>query len=234
MSYFIFFLPIFYLILNNMEDQSEENNSERNQLNENNINQNTDHQNKRISCFHCCYDCCFDCCSDCCSYSCSFSCSKNTNFWFRIICCPIYCFIFRFFDCFLDDRYEQEPYYQNILFVENVLVCISSIIDLVFLIIYKGDLNIGFFVVRIISDSIGIFVLWCSFTTWSEEALDEDHMDPAFLLITIVETIIGCILDFVSWILFLSIDFKLNTTLYASLILHFLVPIIMIILFKFR
>ena len=92
----------------------------------------------------------------------------------------------------------------------------------------------GFFVVRIISDSIGIFVLWFSFTAWDEEALDEDHMDPAFLFLTIGNTVITCLLDFVSWIIFLSIDFKLNTTLYASLFFHFVLPIIMAILFKFR
>jgi len=233
-----------------MEEQPpEENNSEQNKLNQNNeadaqvevkkIYQNANQRNKEIRqnndcCYNCCYKCCYDCCSYSCSCPCSCPCSEDVKFWLRIICCPCFCFIYRFFICFFDDRYESEPYYGSILFVDNVLFGIASIIDLIFLIIYKGDLNMGFFVVRIISDSIGIFVLWFSFTAWDEEALDEDHMDPAFLFLTIGNTVITCLLDFVSWIIFLSIDFKLNTTLYASLFFHFVLPIIMAILFKFR
>ena len=233
------------------ERQSIENSSEENQINENketdaqvevkkddkNINQkniqlkqNVENKSKGCSFSNFCYNCCYNCCN----YSCSCVSSGEVNFWIKIICCPFYCFIYRFFACFFDDRYEQEPYYENILFVDNVLFGIASIIDLVFLILYKGDLNMGFFVIRIISDSFGIFVLWFSFTAWDEEALDEDHMDPGFLFLTIANTIITCLLDFVSWIIFLSIDFKLNTTLHASLYFHFVIPIIMMILFKFR
>lgn len=241
---------IFYLNLNNMEkQQSQENSSEENQLNENKetdaqveikednknisqnnikLKQNIENKSEGCSCFICCYNWCYDFCN----YSCDWFYLGGTNFWIRTLCCPFYCFIYRFFACFFDDRYGREPYYENLLFLDNVLFGIASIIDLVFLIIYKGDLNMGFFVVRIISDSFGILLLWFSFASWDEEALDNDDMPSVFMLLTIVNTIITCLLDFVSWIIFLSIDFKLNTTLHASLYFHFIVPIIMMILFK--
>ena len=157
--------------------------------------------------------------------NCCCSCSNNMKCFLKIIFCP--CFgIYKLFACFWDERCQKEPYYQSELFIDNVVFCFLSIIDLVFVIIYKGQLNIAFFILRIISDSLGILVCWLTFILWTEEATDEDHMDPACCGCTLFENIITVGLDIASCILFFISDFKTNIILLICLILHLVVPII--------
>ena len=151
--------------------------------------------------------------------------NEKTKFWFRIISCPCY-FVYNLFGCFCDDRCQSEPYYQTGLFKDNVIFCILSLIDMILVIIYKGKLSIAFFVIRLISDSFGILICLLAIGLWSEEATDEDHMDPACCFGTVCENVITVGLDITSIVLFFISDFKNNIILLISLIVHLVFPII--------
>ena len=153
------------------------------------------------------------------------SCSENTKLSFKIMCCPCY-MLYSTFTCFCDDRFSIEPYYTSFLFVDNIIVFILSLIDLILVIIFREDLSTAFIIIRIISDSFGFLVLWLAFACWSEEATDEDHMDPAFLCFTSLQTILMVSLDTASLIIFSLSDFKLNLIGLISIIIHIATPIL--------
>ena len=58
------------------------------------------------------------------------SCNEKNKRIFKIIFCPCYCFCYKTFKCFCDERFGFEPYYETFLFIENILFCLISIIDL--------------------------------------------------------------------------------------------------------
>ena len=131
------------------------------------------------------------------------NCTEKTKFWLRIIFCPYY-FVYNIFGFFWERRYQTEPFYQSGLFKDNVIFFFLSIIDMILVIIYKGQLSILFFVIRD----------------------DEDHMEPACGLCTVIENVITVGLDITSIVLFFISDFKSNIILLISLIAHLVFPII--------
>ena len=153
------------------------------------------------------------------------NCTEKTKFWLRIIFCPCY-FAYNILGFFWDERYQREPYYQSGLFKDNVIFFFLSIIDMILVIIYKGQLSILFLVIRLISDSFGILICLLAIGLWSEEATDEDHMDPACCFCTAFENVITVGLDITSIVLFFISDFKYNIILLISLIVHLVFPII--------
>lgn len=153
------------------------------------------------------------------------NCTEKTKFWLRIIFCPYY-FVYNIFGFFWDRRYQTEPFYQSGLFKDNVIFFFLSIIDMILVIIYKGQLSILFFVIRLISDSFGILICLLAIGLWSEEADDEDHMEPACGLCTVIGNVITVGLDITSIVLFFISDFKSNIILLISLIAHLVFPII--------
>ena len=157
--------------------------------------------------------------------NCCCTCTEKTKCWLRIIFFP--CFlVYNSFGCFWDDRCEREPYYEGGLFKDNVVFCFLSIIDMVLVIIYKGQLSTLFFVFRIISDTFGILICFLAIGLWSEEATDQDHVAPACCFFTIIGNVITVLLDIISIVLFFISDFKSNIILLISLIAHLVVPII--------
>ena len=157
--------------------------------------------------------------------NCCCTCSEKTKCCLRIIFFPCY-LVYGSLGCFWDNRCDEEPYYQGGLFKDNVVFCILSIIDMVLVIIYKGQLSTLVFVFRIISDTLGILIFLVIFGLWTEEATDEDHVDPAGCFFTIVGNIITILLDITCIVLFFISDFKSNIILLISLIVHLVVPII--------
>ena len=181
----------------NNNEQNENNNNSNNQfqpkINPNNQN------NNRSKCCICC------------------NCSEKDKFWLSIFFFP--CFmIYNMITCFREDRSSIEPYYHTFLFIDNILVCILSIVDIVLLIIYKDNVNTTFFVLRIISDSFGMIVFCLAVSCWSEEATYEDNMHPIFLGLTTLQTILMTLLDIASLILFLFLKFHIG--LLISQIIH--------------
>ena len=160
------------------------------------------------------------------------NCSNETKFWLRIVFCPCY-FVYSIFGCFFDERCQIEPYYHSFLFGDNITICILSIIDLVFTIIFKSKETLAFFVVRVISDSLGIILVFLALGCWTEEATDEDHMDPAFMSFTFIQTFLMVGLDIASIILFFLTDCDFKIILLICQIIHLIVPIFLpIIYFK--
>ena len=155
---------------------------------------------------------------------CKCSCSKRTKYLLRIIFCPCFCFI-QAFACFWDNRCEIEPYYRSFLFLDNIIFFFISVIDLVFVIIFKGEVSTGFFIVRIISDSLGMLVFLLSLTLWSEEATEEDHMDPAFCSFTMIQGCLTTLLNISSLILFFKTDCEFKIILLIFQIIHLAIPI---------
>ena len=154
-----------------------------------------------------------------------FYCSENSKCVLKIIFFPCFC-LYQAFGCFWDNRCEIEPYYHSGLFIDNVIFCILSVIDLVIVIIYKGEVSTVFLVLRIISDCLGILVLWMALGLWSEEATDEDHMDPAFCCFTVLEGIATAGLDIASLVIFFTSDFKSIITSIIFQIIHLVFPIV--------
>ena len=158
------------------------------------------------------------------SFKCDCTCSEDTKFTLKIICCPCYFFI-KTFACFWDDRCEMEPYYHSYVFVDNIIFFIVSLIDLIFVIIYKGKVSKGFFIVRIISDSLGMIVFWLALVFWSEEATDEDHMAPACYFSTLIQGCLTILLNISSLILFFITDCEFKILLLILQIIHLIIPL---------
>ena len=133
--------------------------------------------------------------------------------------------------CFWDGRFNIEPYYTSILFIDNIISFVLSIIDLIIVIILKNIISKGFFVIRIISDSFGMIVLLLAITFWSEEASDEDHMAPAFCCFTSFQKIIMFPLDISSIILLFVSDFQLIIILLISIIIHITSSFIILLIY---
>ena len=155
-------------------------------------------------------------------YDCT--CSEDTKFTLKIICCPCYFFI-KTFACFWDDRCEMEPYYHSYVFVDNIIFFIVSLIDLIFVIIYKGIVSKGFIIVRIISDSLGMIVFWLALVLWSEEATDEDHIAPACFSSTLIQGCLTILLNIASLILFFITDCEFKILLLILQIIHLIIPL---------
>ena len=198
-------------IINNNKDEKKNesplievkghNNHYNNQMQQNSYNNNNN---------NCCY---------------CFYCSENLKCALKIIFFPCFC-LYQAFGCFWDNRCEIEPYYHSGFFIDNVIFCILSVIDLVFVIIYKGEVSTAFLVIRIISDSLGMLVLWMALGLWSEEASDEDHMDPAFFCFTVLQGIATAGLDIASLVIFFTSDFKSIIILIIFQIIHLVFPIV--------
>ena len=156
--------------------------------------------------------------------------SEDCKCALKIVFCPCYIFIYNAIACFWDERCENEYYYKTYLFLDNIIFCILSIIDLILVIIFKDSINTSFLVVRIISDSLGILVLWLAISLYSEEAADEDHMGPACCSCTIFENIITTGLDITSFIIFFISNLNLNVIIIISMAIHLgsfiLIPIL--------
>jgi len=159
------------------------------------------------------------------------TCSEKTLFWLRIFFCPFF-LIYNTFQCFCDDRCQREPYYHSGLFLDNVVFCIVSFIELVIISIFKEKSKSVLFIIRIISDCLGIIVCWLALALWSEEATDEDHMDPACCSCTSFQHIITIGLDISSLVILIKAFSELNTTFFyiflILIIIHLLTPIICI------
>ena len=97
---------------------------------------------------------------------------------------------------------------------------------MILVIIFKSKIKIAFFILRIISDSFEILICWLAIVLWSEEATDEDHMDPACCTCTICGNILSSGMDVSSLVLFFIGDYKTNLILLVSLIIHIAIPII--------
>ena len=141
--------------------------------------------------------------------------------WCKIIFCPCYCFIYRTFKCFCDGRWGLEPYYESFSFIHNIIFFIISVADIFVLCFFFEKLILSFFIIRIISSSIGVIIFWMCFACWSPELSDEDHFDPGFLCITIFGFIITSILDLASLIIYLvskEIDIFISISLFVHLI----------------
>ena len=150
----------------------------------------------------------------CCTFS------QEFKYALKIVCCPCYFFIYNAIACFWDERFKKEPYYKTPLFIYNIIFCVLSIIDLILVIIFKDSANISFLVIRIISDSLGILVLWSAISLYSEEALDEGHMDPACCSCTIFQNIVTVGLDVASFIIFSTSDLNLSVVMIISIAIH--------------
>ena len=157
-------------------------------------------------------------------FKCDCTCSEDTKCTLRVVFCPCYCFI-QTFACFWDNRCEMEPYYHSYVFVDNVIFFIFSLIDLIFVIIYKGIVSKGFFIVRIISDSLGMIIFWLALVLWSEEATDQDHMDPACFSSTLLQGFLTILLNIASLILFFITDCEFKILLLILQIIHLIIPL---------
>ena len=156
--------------------------------------------------------------------------SDDAKCYLRIIFLPCFC-IYQAISCFWDDRFNIEPYYTSILFIDNIISFVLSIIDLIIVIIFKNIINKGFFVIRIISDSFGMIVFWLAITLWSEEATDEDHVGPAFCCFTSFQKIIMFPLDIASIILLFVSDYQFIIILLISIIIHLISSFIILLIY---
>ncbi len=147
----------------------------------------------------------------------------------RIIFLPCFC-IYQSISCFWDGRFNIEPYYTSILFIDNIISFVLSIIDLIIVIILKNIINKGFFVIRIISDSFGMIVLLLAITLLNEEVTEEDHISPTFWF-TIIQKIIIIPLDITSIILLLVSDYQLIIILLISIIIHIISSFIILLIY---
>lgn len=162
------------------------------------------------------------------------SCNEKNKRIFKIIFCPCYCFCYKTFKCFCDERFGFEPYYETFFFIENIFFCLISIIDLSIIIYFKKNLCTSFLVLRIISDSIGILVLWLSIVLWNEDLSDEDHFTPGFLCITLISLILMSLIDISSFIIFcISKCVSIQIVIY-SFIIHTILSIGTIIFDRFK
>jgi len=159
-------------------------------------------------------------------------CSERTVFWIKIIFFPFFLIYNTFLIC-CDDRCQKEPYYHSSLFMENVLFCALSILELVIIIVFKGELKSSLFIIRIISDCFGIIICWLAVGLWSEEATDEDHMDPACTFFTIIQTIITVGLDITSIVLVINMISVLSTSFFILLLLLILIHLFTPLIFLF-
>ena len=92
----------------------------------------------------------------------------------------------------------------------------------------------SFLVLRIISDSIGILVLWLSIVLWNEDLSDEDHFTPGFLCITLISLILMSLIDISSFIIFcISKCVSIQIVIY-SFIIHTILSIGTIIFDRFK
>ena len=173
------------------------------------IKQNTEKPKKSWKCDCTCCDC---------------TCSGETKFALKIVCCPCYMFISAF-GCFWDNRCEIEPYYHSYGFINNVIFFIFSLIDLIFVIIFKGDVSKEFFIVRIISDSLGMIVFWLALALWSEEATEENHLDSACFSSTLFQGCLTILLNIASLILFFLTDCEFKIVLLILQIIHLIIPL---------
>ena len=158
------------------------------------------------------------------SWKCDCTCSEQTKFTLKIVFCPCYFFVSAF-GCFWDNRCQIEPYYHSYLFLNNVIFFIFSLIDLIFVIIYKGEVSKGFFIVRIISDSLGMIIFWLALGLWTEEATDEDHMDPACYTSTLFQGCLTILLNIASLILFFKTDCEFKIVLLILQIINLIIPL---------
>ena len=158
-----------------------------------------------------------------------FFCSDRAKLWLKIIFCPFYCLFYKSIKCFWDERW-YEPYYESILFKENILFCILSIFDTIPLALKFKELSLCFFIIRIISNFICVLVFWLTIVCWDEEASDEDHFDPGCCCFTLMTTVITIILDISSIFIYFFTDSEFNILILISLSIHFLVILILFII----
>lgn len=141
----------------------------------------------------------------------------------KIIFCPCYCLFYKSFEWIWDGRCSETSFYKDIIFLQNIAYCILSIIDLVFLIINKDKTVSSFFIVRIISDCIGIFSFWLCIVLWDKDANDEDNFELAIFFLTFLFSILMDCLDLSSFIIFVNRSLQLNIIMMISFIVHLVI-----------
>lgn len=152
-------------------------------------------------------------------------CNTNVKNWSKIVFCPCYCLFYKSFEWVWDGRCEIETYYKSFSFYENIFFCILSIIDLIILLIFKRILSISFLIIRIISDSFGIFVFWLSIILWDEESNNKNYFETGLLFFTFLGLIIMGILDIVSFLIYCTSISEFNFFILMSFLIHLILSI---------
>ena len=155
---------------------------------------------------------------------CSF-CDRNIKNWSKIIFCPCYCLFYKSFEWIWDGRCRFETYYKSFSFYENIFFCFISIIDIIAILCYKDNLSISFFIIRIISDSVGILIFWLSIVLWDEESTDKDYFETGLLFFTFLGLIIMGILDFSSFIVLCCSNSEFQLFVLMSFLIHLILSI---------
>ncbi len=143
---------------------------------------------------------------------------KNFKNKLKVIFCPCYCLFYKSFEWIWDGRCEYEAYYKSHYFIENIFFCIISIIDIVSVSFYKDNFNMAFFVIRIISDSLGIFILWLIIVLWDKNSSNEFN----FLLLNFIDIILIGLLDIFSFVIFCASNSEFIIIVLMSFLIHFI------------
>ena len=147
---------------------------------------------------------------------------KNCKNKLKVIFCPCYCLFYKSFEWIWDGRCGFEAYYKSHYFIENVLFCVLSICDIVIISFYKDYLTAIFFVIRIISDFLGILIFWLSIVLWDKTNSNKCHYESNLLFLTLIDLIIMGFLDIFSFVVFGAS----NSEFFISIMMSFLIHLI--------
>ena len=142
----------------------------------------------------------------------------------KIIFCPCYCLFYKSFEWIWDGRCSLETYYKSHYFFENIFFCVLSIIDIVAISFYKNKFTASFFIIRIISDSFGIFIFWLSIVLWDEESSYKDYFKLG-LLFTLLGLILMSVLDIFCFVTFCASNSDFNVVVLLSFLIHLILSI---------
>jgi len=151
--------------------------------------------------------------------------TKNIKKILKIIFCPCYCIFFKSFEWIWDGRCEFEDYYKSYSFLENILFCILSIIDILAISFYKDNLSNAFFIIRIMSDCFGIIIFWLSIVLYDEESADENNFESGLLLFTLISLGLMGLFDIFSFVVFCSSNSDFNAIILICFLIHLILSI---------
>lgn len=137
-----------------------------------------------------------------------------------------YCLLYKSFKRIYDGRHIFRKYYRaNYSFFENILFSFLSIIDIIVNSIYKENLTISFYNIRIISDSCGILIFWLTKVIWDEEFANESKLKYGFKIFTFIDMSIMGLLDIFSFVVFCASNSDFTVIVLLSFLIHLILSI---------
>ena len=118
-----------------------------------------------------------------------------------------------------------ENFYESYIFFENILFCILSIFDIIAITFYKNDFSLSFFIIRIISDILGIFVFGISIILWNNVLCNKKIFEARFLFFTLIGLSLMSLFDIFSFVIFCSSNSDFNIIVIMCFLIHLILCI---------